>query len=426
ATGALPLSSLMAWLGDRPGQAALFLGVAAPGTTGPGPLAPGIGNLAVAQGVFVATAPPDMLRRAIASDFMAPGTSVALASRARPDLDTHGFVSPLLMLGLRPDAPAIAGGGDEASYWQAVTDMDSKAAYRAYLGRFPTGRFAADARARIDAIEAAKPETTPEEDAEVALALTRNDRREVQRWLELLGFDPRGIDGVFGPGTRAAITRWQARNGVAATGFLSAGNLTRMRNQAGARAAELRAEADRQKAAQDARDAAFWRQTGARGGEANLRAYLAEFPDGLFADAAKAGLRDIETANRNRERAEVRHAWDAARSADTAAAYRRFLERYPDSAFAGQAQAALDQASKAGDQRAERQAAKAEEESLGLSPELMRQVELRLARAGYETGTPDGDFDRATRRAIRQYQRARGLDVTGFLTRQTAVRLLSE
>lgn len=44
---------------------------------------------------------------------------------------------------------------------------------------------------------------------EAALDLTRAQRREVQIRLALLGFDPRGIDGLFGPDTRAAIAQWQ-------------------------------------------------------------------------------------------------------------------------------------------------------------------------------------------------------------------------
>ena len=35
--------------------------------------------------------------------------------------------------------------------------------------------------------------------------LDRDGRRDVQRWLQALGHDPRGIDGMFGPGSRAAI-----------------------------------------------------------------------------------------------------------------------------------------------------------------------------------------------------------------------------
>ncbi len=48
------------------------------------------------------------------------------------------------------------------------------------------------------------------EQDEAALRLTRDQRRQVQRDLSLMGYDTRGIDGVFGRGTRAAIAGWQS------------------------------------------------------------------------------------------------------------------------------------------------------------------------------------------------------------------------
>jgi hypothetical protein len=55
---------------------------------------------------------------------------------------------------------------------------------------------------------------------EDALALTRSQRIEVQRRLALAGFNPRGIDGVFGLRTRGAITDFQTAWGFPATGYL--------------------------------------------------------------------------------------------------------------------------------------------------------------------------------------------------------------
>ena len=57
---------------------------------------------------------------------------------------------------------------------------------------------------------------------ESALGLDRSARRRVQRRLASAGFPPGPADGVFGPGTRAAIRRWQASRGALATGYLDA------------------------------------------------------------------------------------------------------------------------------------------------------------------------------------------------------------
>lgn len=55
---------------------------------------------------------------------------------------------------------------------------------------------------------------------EAEMRLSRDDRREIQLRLKIAGHNPRGIDGVFGPATRAAIESWQLKNGLAQTGYL--------------------------------------------------------------------------------------------------------------------------------------------------------------------------------------------------------------
>ncbi|MDT8343963.1 MAG: peptidoglycan-binding domain-containing protein [Thermohalobaculum sp.] len=55
---------------------------------------------------------------------------------------------------------------------------------------------------------------------EAALGLGRAGLGEVQRRLELLGYETAGVDGVMGPRSRAAIERWQRDYGFAPTGYL--------------------------------------------------------------------------------------------------------------------------------------------------------------------------------------------------------------
>ena len=61
---------------------------------------------------------------------------------------------------------------------------------------------------------------SPGESAE-APGSTRDDRRALQSALETEGFSPGPADGIFGPGTRAAIMAWQQSIGQAATGELT-------------------------------------------------------------------------------------------------------------------------------------------------------------------------------------------------------------
>jgi hypothetical protein len=49
------------------------------------------------------------------------------------------------------------------------------------------------------------------------LPVTVNLAIGLQTALEALGFEPNGLDGVFGPGTRSALTSFQAENGLASS-----------------------------------------------------------------------------------------------------------------------------------------------------------------------------------------------------------------
>jgi peptidoglycan hydrolase-like protein with peptidoglycan-binding domain len=66
----------------------------------------------------------------------------------------------------------------------------------------------------------AQPHIAASQDTEEGLALKRGGRVDVQRRLVLAGFDPNGLDGVFGARTRGAITDFQTAWGFPATGYL--------------------------------------------------------------------------------------------------------------------------------------------------------------------------------------------------------------
>jgi peptidoglycan hydrolase-like protein with peptidoglycan-binding domain len=67
--------------------------------------------------------------------------------------------------------------------------------------------------------------------AEEALDLSAQERREIQLRLRLAEFDPRGVDGKFGPDTRTAITGWQRSMNLPATGFLDGSSLALLDGQ---------------------------------------------------------------------------------------------------------------------------------------------------------------------------------------------------
>ena len=117
--------------------------------------------------------------------------------------------------------PTVGGGGGRQVLPAPVqTDAPSTPEIPVEVGRRkPTGP--KRVRAAPDEVAA----------AEAALGLGRETRRMIQQGLAEEGFDPGGADGVFGPGTRAALRGWQRAQGQPVTGYLTR-----------ASAAELRAE----------------------------------------------------------------------------------------------------------------------------------------------------------------------------------------
>jgi peptidoglycan hydrolase-like protein with peptidoglycan-binding domain len=302
--------------------------------------------------------------------------------------------------------------------------LDTVPAYRDYLRRYPTGQFAGLAETAIADI-IAEPNRA-DRLAEDALALTRDQRRNIQRNLSLLDFNPRGIDGIFGPGTRSAITNWQQQGGFTQTSYLTAEQINRIEAQAARRAAQIEAEAERQRAEQERLDRAFWEETGARGDEAGFRAYLDRFPDGLFSEDAADQLTLIEDIKRREAAAEDRAAWDRIRTNDNVRGYENYLRVFPQGAFRDEAQARIAALTQAETNAGADQDAAALEQSLGLNALAARLVEVRLDALGLNPGEVDGRFDAATRRALRQYQRERDLPVSGYLNEPTVVRLLAD
>ena len=133
----------------------------------------------------------------------------------------------------------------ELLFWESVKDSEHAADFEAYLEQFPGGTYEILARNRLTRLtgkQDEKPDVqvvalTPDEPERVvspeplvptpesiesALSLNREERRRIQQGLASLGFDPGPADGLFGRGTRGAISRWQASRGAAATGYLDA------------------------------------------------------------------------------------------------------------------------------------------------------------------------------------------------------------
>ncbi len=384
----MPVGALLDLAGARPGAAAVLIADESGRLRlGPG-LTPGLSDVAAPQGVSLFTGPMRGILSTLRGGLLDPDASLAQVAADLPaGVTASGFLPPRVAFaptGARPVPESIR----EAPLRTPVQALD------------PEG-------------------------AEAALDLSRDARRSVQRDLEILGYDPRGIDGIFGRGTRAAISAWQRDNDVPATGYLTGNQVALLQDQGARRSADLEAEAARRQAEEDRRDASYWRESGEGGSEEGLRAYLARYPDGLYADRARAALEPFEADRRAEAAAADRQAWDSARAEDSRGAYQSYLARYPDGAFRREAEARLAALGGGAQNDAAIAAARAEETAVAGNAISRLLIEQRLRQLGEDPGAIDGVFDEATRRAIRRFQRARDLPVTGYAGQATVARLLA-
>ncbi|PRY24259.1 putative peptidoglycan binding protein [Aliiruegeria haliotis] len=420
----LSLDGVLTIAGRVPGAAVVALGVEEGGASPGDGLRSGVAFTAIPQGVTLARGAPEDVARFVASELLEEGRSIPDAIDAAREITGRGFLSrqsAFLPLGEeRPIAPPDAAEVERA-IWQATRAQDTVAGYRGYLKRYPDGFFADDAKKAIDAIQT-EPNRVARQ-SEEALELSRSARREIQQQLTLLGYQPRGVDGIFGSGTRAAITRFQEKAGFPDTGYLDARQIERLSLLAERRQAELEADAARVALEREKRDREAWATLG-KGDEADLRTYLERYPDGLFVAIAKQRLSVIEAENRAAEEALDRADWDRAAAAGTVSAYRAYLKAHPKGSFAGEARERLDALGTAESEAVV--AARAAEAQLGLNAVTRMLVERQLDEMGHKPGAVDGTFDDQTRSAIRRFQRQHGMSVTGYMSTDVVARMLAD
>lgn len=422
---ALSVDTVLAVVGRVPGAAVVALG-RVEGDVKPGTgLQTGLSALAPPQGVTLVEGAEEAVADFVSGPLLAEGQSLPAAIASARGLSGSGFLSPRVDFiptgSERPVAPPNAAEVERA-IWQASLAQDSVEGYRGYIERYPEGFFVAEARAAIERIE-----TEPNREArltEESLALDRNTRREIQQHLTLLGYEPRGVDGVFGPGSRAAIGRFQAKNGFPETGFLNATQVERLGLQAERRKAEVAAEERRLALEREKKDREAWAAVAESGDEAGLRTYLESYPQGLYAPIARERLAAIEATTRAQAEALEKADWERAAAAGTEQALGAYLAAHPNGAHAAEARERIDAMANAGSEAL--RAAEAAEAALGLNPVTRTLVERRLEQLRLDPGPVDGSFNDQTRTAIRRYQRDRGLEVTGYMNETVVARMLAD
>ncbi|MGH1353647.1 MAG: peptidoglycan-binding protein [Thalassovita sp.] len=382
----------------------------------------GVENFELPQGVTRLKARTDNALVLLRNQVLAGRSLAQMATNAQTGVSWAGFLPDRPLGGGAGISPGRARAIAEESYWSAARDVDTIEAYGAYLRRYPNGEFATAARNSIADIRNAP--LREAQATEAALNLSREARRNIQRQLSFLGYDTRGVDGIFGQGTRRAIALYQRNKGVPDTGYVSGNLITLLNRDVDERVRQQEEEERERRLEQERRDRDFWQSVGSRTGERGLRQYLRQYPDGIYADRARRELAEIEDRRRDDVDQRIRVAWDQARSADTIAAYRDFLRRFPNSQYQTAVQERIAELEEEGRNREAIERDKAQEAMFVRSSATRLLIEKGLQARGYQPGVLDGKFDKKARRAIRKFQRANGLAATGYVSQKTMLMLL--
>lgn len=421
----LSVDTVLAIAGRVPGGAVVAIGRTA-GDAEPGTgLRRGVSLNGIPQGVTVVDGETADVARFVAGALLEPGRNLPDAIEASKGVQARGFLSERVVFlpkdEERPVAPPNTAEVERA-IWQATLAQDTVKGFESYLERYPEGFFVTEAREGIDRIR--NEPNRQARIAEEALELSREDRRAIQRDLTLLGYNPRGVDGVFGPGSRAAITRYQAKAGFPGTGFLDETQIERLGLQVERHKAEVAAEKRRQELEAEKKDREAWAAVAETGDEAGLRAYLELHPKGLFAPIARERLDVIEAEARTQAEALEKSDWEKASDSGTVQSLNAYLKAHPEGAHAAAARERLEVLAQAESDAAN--AARAEEAAMELNTVTRMLVERRLAQLQLDPGEVDGTFDDNTRAALRQYQRDRDLAVTGYMNEQVVSQMLAD
>lgn len=437
AQSAVNLNTILDNAAKHSGASAVFLGWTPPrkkllgsriypfhGSAG---LGYGLGQTEVPQGVLLVNGMSDRIVNIIKTRYFEPNISTrAVGNSLVGHVWSQGYLSLHSYLNRevenRTSKPAPVP-GVEQSFWEFTKQENTIPAYEAFIKRFPNGKYFAVAQKNLKVLRA-EALISPAERAERALNLTRDEKRDIQRALTVLGHDTRGVDGLFGPASRRAISRWQARSQRPTNGFLDQTQVRMILNQGETKRRALLEEAKRKRLALEAKDREFWRVTGASGQEYDLRVYLNEYPDGLYAQTAQANLDKIlaEKARRSGNAAD-RNAWKAAVTTNTLQGYNLYLRKSPKGVFAAEAKARIEKIKRRDANRKAREQARNLEVSMNIGPKMWFVVERQIAKAGIDTGKVDGVVDAQTRKALRQFQKSNGLEPTGYMNPNTLSRV---
>jgi peptidoglycan hydrolase-like protein with peptidoglycan-binding domain len=242
---------------------------------------------------------------------------------------------------------------------------------------------------------------------------TSAELRRMQETLRLLGFDPGGVDGLLGSGTRSAIRNFQTRHRLPVTGSPDSALRERLeRELLRAIQSELTAlgfdpgEAD-----------GLWGERTANAIGAYRRQNNSRAATG---GASPELLRQLRDSRQARDRRQETEAADI-RTLQASLTVLGFDTGGVDGALGPSTRSSIRAFQQRNGLNADGQASAVLRARVGT--ELVRFIQQRLKALGFEPGTVDGQVGDLTRAAIHAFEQRQGLNPTGEPTAALAAQL---
>ncbi len=231
----------------------------------------------------------------------------------------------------------------EGIYWNEIGRRDTRSGYELYLAEYPTGKYAADAKNRIDKFKQGE--------------LLHLKEIERTKWREAQSLDRKDAynayiaaypNGEFVADARSGIktlenkeerAKWNAAQSLdskdAYQSYLSA-------YPNGEFAANARSSIN---ALETKEDQAKWDEVQILNRKTAFQSYLSTYPNGKYAATAKQRIKEFEDAEalkqKEQEKAVEKAKWDEAERVKTVSGYKDYLTAYPKGEFASLARLSL-------------------------------------------------------------------------------------
>lgn len=289
-----------------------------------------------------------------------------------------------------------------------------------------------------DVLSDARMSQTPRPD-EVQSEVNSETIRQVQQRLNELNYEAGPVDGQMGPQTRGALRDFQAARGLAQTGRLNASTLNALDIEAGAAAEHgmqtARSEEQTRSEARQPHEQAGVQRAGQQQFQTalspeeirqvqqklNESGFDAGQVDGIMGPRTEAAIKNFQESNAIEATGSLNQKTldELGVEVDRQKEQANQLGQQDEGFFNGGIFDDQKGEQQTAQTRAERQASEQGYLHQAMRSEQIREVQKKLNEIGYHSGNVDGKWGPETQAAVRNFQKAKGIEATGQLDQRT-------